>query len=401
MVRVLRKTSCGQLGLPADLACEYCKSSIERGIKKGTCPKLIKSCQQPWHEKWGKHRNIGMVIRHKKIINHLDMNYDGDIIEDEYKYPSTNNNKKSNTENVNKKLNNEFTLSSNYVKSPSLATPPPHEESQTKTPPTNTNTPEPLTSVHDEEASPRHEPNVNSGEGVSVDCSKIKYINQEGSSNTIPFSVGVPKTHTVIYNGKLKRLESKAKKYDMLMKQLKNQRYIGSPLGDSMLGMAASVVPGCGYSGVATVLPFAVGAFFINAGLPIEINDVVDALPSRQKLEQMVTSNAIDSVLLAMDSMNEAHVYLSSDKGNKKGNKNLAKFVCWYDTKDERVKTFLLDVDCTEEETCEIAEAVQHALKKVFRDTLTKKLRGQCTDSGGGGTLHALARELKARDKRR
>ena len=55
-------------------------------------------------------------------------------------------------------------------------------------------------------------------------------------------------------------------------------------------------------------------------------------------------------------------------------------------------------MDFTDEVTDDIANAVAHSLKQLFPDNIEIKLRGQCTDSGGGGTLHCLAWALMQRN---
>ena len=94
------------------------------------------------------------------------------------------------------------------------------------------------------------------------------------------------------------------------------------------------------------------------------------------------------------------HVYLACDKGNKKGNKNLAKFCCRYYKKERKVCTFLIDVDCVDEDTADIFAGIHHSIKRFFdtyddEEEVSIKFRGQCTDSGGGGTLFALAKAMK------
>ena len=54
---------------------------------------------------------------------------------------------------------------------------------------------------------------------------------------------------------------------------------------------------------------------------------------------------------------------MTSDKGNNKGNTNLAKFIFWFDVE---VKDFLFDVDCTNESTPDIMDAMNHSLKRIF-----------------------------------
>ena len=60
------------------------------------------------------------------------------------------------------------------------------------------------------------------------------------------------------------------------------------------------------------------------------------------------------------------------------------------------MKTYLLDVDCTDENSKDIARAIYHSLKRIFADNLPVVVFGQCTDSGGGGTGWSLFIELVA-----
>ena len=84
-----------------------------------------------------------------------------------------------------------------------------------------------------------------------------------------------------------------------------------------------------------------------------------------------------------------------ADKGNKAGNKNLAKYIAWYDSNLKRVRKYLLDVDCCDEDFVDSAVAIEAELRRVWPPEMPIRLYGQCTDSGGGGTLFSLARDLK------
>ena len=93
--------------------------------------------------------------------------------------------------------------------------------------------------------------------------------------------------------------------------------------------------------------------------------------------------NVADTVMLTKMSVNKNPiVYVTCDKGNKKGNKNFAKYLCWYNKDEKHVKTFLLDVDCTDEHTDEIATAVLYGLKRIFGNSHVV-VYSQCTNSGG------------------
>ena len=73
------------------------------------------------------------------------------------------------------------------------------------------------------------------------------------------------------------------------------------------------------------------------------------------------------------------HVYIYSDKGNKKGNKNLTKYIYRYDKESQNVNTFLLDVGCMDEDTGDIADTVHHSLIRIFGVNNVIKLHDQCT----------------------
>lgn len=69
----------------------------------------------------------------------------------------------------------------------------------------------------------------------------------------------------------------------------------------------------------------------------------------------------------------------------------------YYDPATRKIQEYMLDIDSSGENSREVAYAIQHALKKLqlIDDGFSLVLCGQTTDSGGGGTLHSLARELK------
>ena len=107
----------------------------------------------------------------------------------------------------------------------------------------------------------------------------------------------------------------------------------------------------------------------------------------------MVVKNAFDTIFITKDSIqNNPFVYILDDTGNKKGNKNLVKYLCWYYLKDPRVKTYMLDVDFSNKKSEDVAIAIKHGLLQVFGtvDGVTIIIYGQCTDSGGGGTGRSL-----------
>ena len=52
---------------------------------------------------------------------------------------------------------------------------------------------------------------------------------------------------------------------------------------------------------------------------------------SHKPIQNMVCQNAVDTILLTQESLRPNHwVYVSIDKGNKKRNKNLSKYIFRY-----------------------------------------------------------------------
>ena len=92
----------------------------------------------------------------------------------------------------------------------------------------------------------------------------------------------------------------------------------------------------------------------------------------------------------------DTDVYISSDKGNNRGNAKLAKCVCWYNIESKKAKPFLLDVDCADEDTYSNFDASVHLFNRIF-EYHPIKLRGQCNDSGDGRTKYTFARAVHAK----
>ena len=58
----------------------------------------------------------------------------------------------------------------------------------------------------------------------------------------------------------------------------------------------------------------------------------------------------------------------------------------------------MLDVNCTDESTSEITDAISHSLRIIFLDNIEEWIYVQCTDSGGSGTKLVLSAVMHERD---
>ena len=81
-IKVTRQSSCGSLGLPPDLSCQYCQPSIIKALQTGTVPRKIKKCRRPWLPKWGMHRELAKVRVYKTVIEFLgEIDLESDTLE--------------------------------------------------------------------------------------------------------------------------------------------------------------------------------------------------------------------------------------------------------------------------------------------------------------------------------
>jgi len=227
-------------------------------------------------------------------------------------------------------------------------------------------------------------------EGNVSDRGMIEEKEADEETNTLPSS------HVSIHKTRLAILKHKAELHDKLMKQISTNQYVGTDVGNNMIGFGASIIPKAGYEGIAESLPFFIGSFLSNCGISYNPERLVNSLPSNKTIERAVEDNAVSNILLTQDAIRKnLFVYICADKGNKKGNKNLSKFICWYDQSEKKVRTFLIDCDCTNESTIDVTAALNHSLRRVFPSDVSTTVYGQCTDSGGGGTKYALQKALK------
>ena len=170
---------------------------------------------------------------------------------------------------------------------------------------------------------------------------------------------------TLVYNAHLSCLKNSENK-QKINKNLNRKVYGGTKHGNRLLGSAMSLIPKAGYSGFATALPIAVAGVLEIAGLHVDDN-IVHALLSKDVVKDLINEQAVDSVLLLRKSISRnPHVYLFCDKGNKQGNKNLAKYLAWYNIYKKQARKYLLDVNCTDKNASENVAAIHHSIKKIW-----------------------------------
>ena len=89
-------------------------------------------------------------------------------------------------------------------------------------------------------------------------------------------------------------------------------------------------------------------------------------------------------------------MYLSCDKGNKKGVGHFCKVLSWWNPENGAVDTRVLDIDASGGKSSDCAAAVSASLNKLKKkpNDDSHRLSGQATNSGGGGVLDDLHKEM-------
>ena len=94
-------------------------------------------------------------------------------------------------------------------------------------------------------------------------------------------------------------------------------------------------------------------------------------------------------------------IYILADKANssKKGAQTatLPKIISFTNKTTHKIEEFILDTDAAGEDSVEVAKALISSLDRLRKidPELYFTIMGQCTDSGGGGTLFSLATALR------
>lgn len=222
-------------------------------------------------------------------------------------------------------------------------------------------------------------------EDIEVRAIEIK---SQGHSFEI---IGVPNTHVLIHKNKLERLKNVDDKVKTMEGPLEGERLMNNVgrYTKTLLGVGLSSAPSLPLSQAAHIMPLFVGAFLANFGLidKAKVDRFSKCFPSEAYLRDLMYNMAAENLLELGDKLKGKQVFLSCDKGSKKGVGHFVKILSWFD--DGRVRKQCLDIDSSEGTTEQCANAIRASLKKVS----LLKLQGQTTDSGGGGVLDGLIGE--------
>ena len=195
------------------------------------------------------------------------------------------------------------------------------------------------------------------------------------------------------------RIKKEANHYRNIMKYLNNGRYVGTDEGKRIYGALMAFSPQTSFESMELIINLAHAAFLRDTGIADNVSQLGCYTPSASTLQQLIHECATDSMYEACEEIlsDGCKIFLTADKGAMKGSHtHFVKIISWYSTKSKRIKTFCLDTDDSDGSSSDCANAIRHALIKIFgRDNVDFILQGQMTDSGGGGTGLSFHRNLQ------
>jgi hypothetical protein len=221
------------------------------------------------------------------------------------------------------------------------------------------------------------------------------------------FLIRLPNSHCVMLKREQTRLLAAEKKLKSLQKGFAPKRTVQrcsspSDVMSQYLTMALTSVPALAIKAAAYLIPLIVTAFLCDHDIIMDrrMDSFVKNFPSEGLLRKLMITDAAKSTLETSLRLDRAlAVHLSCDKGNKKGMDHFVKYLSWWEIDDNgvgRVHKQMIDCNAVVGTHVECGLAIVNSLRKLQVATDRPViLMGQSTDSGGGGVLDGLARELK------
>jgi len=207
----------------------------------------------------------------------------------------------------------------------------------------------------------------------------------------------IPATHRVVHDDHLTRWRNDSKILWRIRSKIQQPNYnTDNTTAQSIWGSAMSAVPALALSAAQHLFPLICMAFFYDTGLmsysKFNIHHFVTSFPSDWLLRKCICLQASRDIMLLGIKLKMRKLYIACDKGNKKGVGHFVKILASYNPDEGIVETHLLDIDASGGTSAECATAIQASMNKlkIEDDDNTHLLSGQCTDSGGGGTLESL-----------
>ena len=209
-------------------------------------------------------------------------------------------------------------------------------------------------------------------------------------------TIQLPATHDVLLKKDLIRFIKGSNNFKRVLSAVQEgKQYKGSALGRQIIAGALAMEPRISMRGMELVIGASIASLFADVNIGINFENLPFRVPSATTIKDSIIDLASEMIFLLQQTLREvSKVYISCDKGHRSGISHLVKILSWWDTTNNEVQTFLLDLDGSGDSRKECAQAIGHSLKKL--EGSVQQLSGQTTDSGGGGTLNSLRDEMVA-----
>ena len=160
-------------------------------------------------------------------------------------------------------------------------------------------------------------------------------------------------------------------------------------MGNNILAIGLAHAPALTNTVAEMLIPCVLALFFSNVGIDLPITQIANVSPNCDTIGNIISdvgANVVTEIQAKLERVSS--IFLACDKGNKKNDSYFVKILCWWDHTGKKVDKFVLDVDGAEGSSQDAATSIDRSLRKIDNNNGIKrrKLKGFCTDAGGGGT---------------
>ena len=185
----------------------------------------------------------------------------------------------------------------------------------------------------------------------------VELFNHTIRSQGVEYVVkNVPKTHAVVPKAHLKRLQNKEKKLNDLEKQFKRKRFPDVCMSTkTTIAMALVSVPALALKAAQYFIPSIVAAFLLESGIldykSFNSFEFARSFPSEFYFRSLMFDQAARCLISFAVELRNKRVFLSCNKGNKKGVGHFVKMLSYWDDRSNHVQFKCLDMDASEGDT--------------------------------------------------
>jgi hypothetical protein len=205
-----------------------------------------------------------------------------------------------------------------------------------------------------------NEPNEPTEPNDPIETIDLMYRYKNSSVSIATQDIELPNSHAVVSRSYLSRLvESDKLSRKLKAKITKAKQYRSSPLGQRLYNAALIQAPRMSLYAAEQVLPLVVAAFLADAGIAFDPEALSKSCPSAKTLNSFIVDGSIDSILWLEDQFRDADaVFISCDKGSRKGIDHFPKVISWWSKTEQKVMSACIDADGSGGKSEECAAAI-------------------------------------------